>query len=490
MGRSGRAQKQRKGVPKQQQREANTTNATSQSQSQIDTSAMTPATIRHLQGVIGNTATLHLLRDTSGATADDKEEQGPAPERHEHSAADPDVVMRTPGESVPATEENRRELQKRQLTPFGEYVYWVHHEEEIAPALDYAIITSEMARSRHQGLTAVQDELDSAEETVNISTAAPLDTDLEIENNATNDAVQKAETAENAKNSVELVRVILEDFHGRLTMARDTVRLTNMALDSAKQKSRARELRAKGERQQELFDTAITLLGAGLEGTVAVLTGGGVAVASAWWGAAKPAYDALTALEALFNDNNLIAEAEALEEEALAIDMEVAAGQYRLAGANLKHVSDRLGEAMAKTSDVEEDYVRQRGRAEAAYDASTTGGFRFSDVARAISLAELLKMHARDAQTAIGDARSAAYQLKTITDSLYNGMNPYWSAGLPNNYLYVNHGFLDATETWSDEAYAAFSRSEESLTTLQALRMAAHEALVNAQPQQNAQEKQ
>src|SRR5690606_7673203 len=146
-------------------------------------------------------------------------------------------------------------------------------------------------------------------------------------------------------------------------------------------RARAAELRARGEEQEKQIQAGIAIIGAALDASAALVEGGPA-------GLAKPAYDAVAALVTLFHENELIAEAESLEKEARAMELADLAERYSRATDNLKHVAELLGRAQAMSQDAESDYARQRGRAEAEFDRTSRGAFRFGDVVRGISLAD------------------------------------------------------------------------------------------------------
>ena len=446
------------------------------------------ATAQHLQRTLGNQATAVLLQrmirpaESQTAAAIQAKLAVAPPDEREASA----VVQRdgpttpatspsaAPGKSAPSVAEQEEAYRKSyevwhryQDTLYGRYWYWETQELRVLPLLAEAGRTNGQARSLYASLQEQLRKLGVGQERVEQFARPPLDITKDISRSATQEAVQQAETAEGSKNAVIMLSLLLEDFQKRLSDAHAEVRLTNRALETAKKRERAAELRTRGEKQEKQIEAGITIIGAALEGTIGVITGGPI-------GAAKPAYDAIAALVKLFHENDLVKEAELLEKDARAIELEDAAERYGRAGDSLKHVANLLVRAQVMSKDVESDYERQRGRAGAEFDRTTRGAFRFGDVAQTIELADRTYDLAHQTVWAGYTAESAASKVST------EFWNDPWNQLKPKELDRTARAMLTDAQIWTNEAARARTRADTLRTALRGLRMVAHEALVTA----------
>jgi hypothetical protein len=351
---------------------------------------------------------------------------------------------------------------RRKNTPFGELRYSWWQEQEVVPLLN----AYDDAKTLFPELQSKFRLLDAKEKIVAVTTKPPKDYVKEIQANATKTAAMQAEIFKNAANQVKAVLILLKDFQRRMESASVDVNRAHSAIEKADLRNDAAADRKRGERQVQIIDTCLSVVKLG------------VSVAVEGPAGAIEAIDVVKELTKLFGENDLIANAERLEDRARAMDLADARTSLAQAKGNLKSAAELLKEAGELVNEFHEDVDRQRAKAEHEFDSSTTGVFRFAHVERAIEFADQTHDLAIRIDAAVDRANDAAEALRLASGKpLLSGSN---TPSYDGDAMKIIRAINDAANKLGTEAAPIQKRAEELRQSLRVIRATADQALVTA----------
>ncbi|MBC7939915.1 MAG: Ig-like domain-containing protein [Chitinophagaceae bacterium] len=294
---------------------------------------------------------------------------------------------------------------QKEVPPYGVLTYWTDEGKTLIPLLDKALSLLDQARGLVPKLGEQLKRQNEAERRIEKASKSTKDLSKDISGNVSQRAKDLAEIAEAQKNHVSSTVTTLNALRADLWIAQRAARNSAQAIEAAAKHEKAAALRERAQKQAELLDALLLLLGAAIEGTVNVLSTGGAA------GAIKPAYDALSALFKFVHTNPLLTEAQALEKDAKEMLKAVGVEDFRIATDKVQNITTHLADVEKNAKDYLADYVRTRHDAEEEFDRNPRSIFRFGDYVKAIALTEQTSELATQVVNASMNAERAAGQV-------------------------------------------------------------------------------
>lgn len=183
--------------------------------------------------------------------------------------------------------------------------------------------------------------------------------------------------AANARGVLGLSDTVQKLLNDLLTNARRQLELARKSLDAQNKIEQAAELRVKAAEIAAAFDLLQGLFekAQDFEITDATLAGAGVSLLT--WG-----------LKAAAGADRLTEQAQALEDAAKKLQVEVVREQFEAAAQHAKALADRVRDARKDLQANAKNYNQQRGEVERSFDAGSKGAFRFGAFDEALKLGE------------------------------------------------------------------------------------------------------
>lgn len=241
---------------------------------------------------------------------------------------------------------------------------------------------------------------------------APEKAEEEITKAAPEKAVDKAETAENARDTLDLIEPVRVTIETLLQTALSEMKQANLEWDAEKKERKAIELRKEGEKLEQELDLAAegfkAVVETAVEGPEGAIKGGA--------GLAAGLYKA-------FHENQLMERAEKLEKGAIDLH-ELAVGEaFYNAGAALKQIEPQIKKLDSMSGRSQRAALRQARRATKAFDECKCN-FKFSKVVEATEAVRSTY------EAALNEAKSWNSANHYITEYIFN---PKFDVDLKSN---------------------------------------------------------
>jgi hypothetical protein len=280
-------------------------------------------------------------------------------------------------------------------TPFGQVTYPKAHEQ------DAGKFWAKLSNMLQQGKTWSETYAtrlktqDGPVKAVAPYIAAPETAEAEITKAAPEAAVDKAETAENARDILDLIEPVRVSLETLLQTAKSEIKQANLEWDAGKKEREAVEQRRKGEELEKEIDLASEAF----KGVVETVVEGPE-------GAIKATANLAAGLYKAFHENKFLERAEQLEQEAMSLHELGVAEAYTNASASLREVEPQINKLNSVSGRSQRAELRQAKRATGAFDQCKCK-FKFSAV------------------TAATDAVRSTLEAAQLEAKNWNGVNFY-----------------------------------------------------------------
>jgi hypothetical protein len=326
--------------------------------------------------------------------------------------------------------------------------------------------TYESVHAGHPRLVELRRQLEANQKRVDKATLPPADFVKAIKDHTSRRTSDSAADFKLALNHVKAQRQLVDFFAEQMGNAKDEIDNALAAIDNAKLKDQAAELRKEGEAHEKMIN--------GIISTVVHYTKAVVITAAEGPVGAIELLEVVHDLHTMFEENDLVAEADRLEALARGAELEAARKAFDQAGKHLAAAQGFLKQAEEISAEFEDDVDHFRAVTEADFKASGGGHFSFDDLTKGIDLADrthaLAKKLVPLAALAKADATHAIeFVIGTYREPLLNGPS-----------MKVAEAMRAEVEASGKHAQAALERAQALRTSLRATRAKADEALVMA----------